>query len=100
MAAEALRIVKNAPDQKDPTLFCDSINVRFPVDSMLIWAVILGSPLKYPHNNDQSINARINLVNLGTAQVLTIPGRGVAQYRLLSQAEDARQEQPAVWPDQ
>ncbi len=77
MAAEALRIVKDAPDQKDPTLFCDSINVRFPVDSMLMWGVILGSPLKYSHNEDQSINARINLLNLGTAQVLTIPGEAL-----------------------
>ena len=77
MAAEALRIVKDAPDQKDPTLFCDSINVRFPVDSMLMWGVILGSPLKYPHNDDQSINARINLINLGTAQILTIPGEAL-----------------------
>ena len=77
MAAEALRIVKDAPDQKDPMLFCDSINVRFPVDSLLMWGVILGSPLKYSHNDDQSINARINLVNLGTAQVLTIPGEAL-----------------------
>ena len=36
-----------------------------------------GSPLKYPHNDDQSINARINLVNLGNAQILTIPGEAL-----------------------
>ena len=51
--------------------------MRFPVDSTLMWAVILGSPLKYPHNDDQSINARINLVNLGNAQILTIPGEAL-----------------------
>jgi hypothetical protein len=77
MATEALRIVKDAPEQKEPTLFCDSSNVRFPVDSELMWGVILGSPLKYPHNTDQSVNARINLVNLGTAQILTIPGEAL-----------------------
>jgi hypothetical protein len=77
MAAEALRIVKASTSQKDPTLFCDSINVRFPVDSPLMWAVILGSPLKYPHNDDQSINARINLINLGSAQIVTIPGEAL-----------------------
>jgi hypothetical protein len=77
MAAEALRIVKDATEQKEPTLFCDSINVRFPVDSMLMWAVIEGSPLKYPHNDDQSINARINLLNLGNAQIVTIPGEAL-----------------------
>ena len=42
-----------------------------------MWAVILGSPLKYPHNGDHSINARINLINLGTAQILTIPGEAL-----------------------
>src|SRR5262249_22704299 len=62
MADEALRIVKDARDQPDPALFCDSLSVRFPVESQIMWAVILLSPLKYPHNSDQSINARINLV--------------------------------------
>jgi hypothetical protein len=77
MADEALRIVKDAAEQEDPTLFCDSMSVRFPVDSLLMWGVVLGSPLKYPHNDDQSINARINLVNLGNAQILTIPGEAL-----------------------
>src|SRR5258707_7079924 len=42
-----------------------------------MWAVVEGSPLKYPHNADQSINARINLINLGNAQILTIPGEAL-----------------------
>jgi hypothetical protein len=77
MASESLRIIKDAPEQKDPALFCDSITVRFPVDSMRMWAVIAASPLKYPHNDDHSINARINLINLGNAQILTIPGEAL-----------------------
>jgi hypothetical protein len=77
MADEALRIVGDAKEQKDPTLFCAAQEVRFPVDSLLMWGVILGSPLKYPHNSDQSVNARINLVNIGNAQILTIPGEAL-----------------------
>jgi hypothetical protein len=77
MADEALRILKDTPEQKDPTLYCDSIRVRFPVDSLIMWAVILGSPLKYPHSDDKAIHARINLVNLGNAQILTIPGEAL-----------------------
>jgi hypothetical protein len=77
MASEAQRIVKPAPVQKDPTLFCDSIDVRFPVDSKMMWAVILGSPLKYPYHDNQSISARVNLINLGSAQILTIPGEAL-----------------------
>lgn len=77
MADEALRIVKDAPVQKDPGLYCASMSVRFPVDSQRMWAVIVGSPLKYSHNDDQSVNAQINLVNLGDAQILTIPGEAL-----------------------
>jgi hypothetical protein len=77
MADEALRIVKDAGAQPNPTLYCDAVSVRFPVDSLRMWAVIVESPLKYPRNADQSINARINLVNLGDAQILTIPGEAM-----------------------
>jgi hypothetical protein len=77
MADEALRLVKDVPEQDDPSLFCDSIAVRFPVESRTMWAVVTGSPLNYPHNDDRSINARVNLVNLGNAQVLTIPGEAL-----------------------
>lgn len=77
MADEALRIVKNASSQHDPTLFCDSIRVRFPVDSQAMWFIVVRSPLQYPHNDDHSITTRINLINLGNAQVLTIPGEAL-----------------------
>jgi hypothetical protein len=77
MADEALRIIKDAGEQKDPTLFCDSLNVRFPVTNQQMWRLIVDSPLKNAHNDDQSINARINLVNLGNAQILTIPGEAL-----------------------
>jgi hypothetical protein len=77
MADEAQRLLQGAPAQKDPELFCDSISVRFPVESKAMWGVIMGSPLGYPHNDDQSISARINLVNLGSAQILTIPGEAL-----------------------
>jgi len=51
--------------------------VKFPVSSPLMWTIILGSPLKYPHGNDKSITARMNLVNIGNAQILTIPGEAL-----------------------
>ena len=77
MADEGLRLIRDAPEQPDPTLFCDAIVVRFPVESAIMWAVVTGSPLRYPHNEDRSINARINLINLGDAQILTIPGEAL-----------------------
>ena len=77
MADEALRIISEAPEQRDPTLYCVSENVRFPVESPLLWQIVLGSPLKYPHNPDQSVTAQINLINLGNAQIVTIPGEAL-----------------------
>jgi hypothetical protein len=77
MADEALRIVKDAREQKVPELACRSTLVRFPVESAAMWAVVLHSPLNYPHGDDRSVQTRINLVNLGDAQILTIPGEAL-----------------------
>jgi hypothetical protein len=77
MADEAQRIIKNAAVQKDPRLTCHSLDVQFPVDSPLMWAIIAGSPLHYPYNDNHTITARLNLVNLGNAQIVTIPGEAL-----------------------
>lgn len=77
MASEAQRIVKEAKPQTDPGLACFARDVKFSVDSQLMWRIILASPLKYPHNKDKSITTRLNLVNLGDAQILTIPGEAL-----------------------
>jgi hypothetical protein len=77
MASEAQRIVKGTDLQTDPELACQARQVKFPVDSDLMWAIILASPLNYPHNNDKSITTRLNLVNIGNAQILTIPGEAL-----------------------
>ena len=77
MADEALRIIADAPLQKDPTLFCTSAMLTFPVDSEPLWNVIQYSPLKYPHNEGRTVATRINVVHLGNAQILTIPGEAL-----------------------
>ncbi len=77
MADEAIRIVRAAPMQKEPKLHCSFEDVTFPVDNETLWMVIKGSPLKYPHNADHSITTRINMVRLGNAQILTIPGEAL-----------------------
>ncbi len=77
MAAEAIRIIHNAPLQKNPTLYCTAIDVRLPVESDVIWGIVQNSPLGYPRNKDRSITTQVNLVNLGNAQILTIPGEAL-----------------------
>jgi hypothetical protein len=51
--------------------------VKFPVESPLLLAVMRGSPLGYATAPDGTITTRMNLVNLGTAQILTIPGEAL-----------------------
>ncbi len=77
MADEALRIVHDAEPQFDPTVFCGSCEVTFPVDNEVLWGVIQASPLEYPRNPDHTITTRINVVNLGNAQIMTIPGEAL-----------------------
>lgn len=77
MASEAERIISDAKLQKDPALVCDSLDVKFPVDSPVMWTMIRSSPLKYPHNSDRSVTSRMNLINIGDAQIVTIPGEAL-----------------------
>jgi hypothetical protein len=77
MADEARRIVADAPVQQDPSLVCKAMMIRFPVESDALWGVVQYSPLKYPHGEDRTVGARINLINLGDAQILTIPGEAL-----------------------
>lgn len=77
MANEAMRIVDDAEWQKAPMLQNHPIEIRFPVSSPLLWAIVTNSPLDYPHNDDQTISTQVNLVNLGNAQILTIPGEAL-----------------------
>jgi len=80
MADEALRIIEPAPVQKDPEIYCVSKTIQFPVESEAMRFVFKNSPLlgKSGHNDDFStISTRLNLLNIGEAQVLTIPGEAL-----------------------
>jgi len=78
LANESLRIVADAKPQANPALTCIAKDVRFPVESDDMWAVVKYSPLKYPHNeNDRSITSQLNFIELGDTQILTIPGEAL-----------------------
>ncbi len=77
MADEAQRILQDAPRQEAPSLYCTWSDVRLPVGSDALWAVIEHSPLNYPTNEDRTVTVRIHLLNIGTLQVLTIPGEAL-----------------------
>jgi len=77
LADESLRVLADAPVQTDPRLKVAFRDVRFPVESDALWAVVQHSPLRYAHSDDRSIRARINFVQLGDARILTIPGEAL-----------------------
>lgn len=77
LADEALRIVREAPIQKDPELFCAAKTIAFPVESSLMRAIMKASPLSYDRSQTDRISTVVNLVNLGNAQILTIPGEAL-----------------------
>jgi len=77
LADEALRVVAGAPEQNDPILFCTAKTITFPVDSPLLRAVLAASPLQHGNAHTNRISTRLNLVNVGNAQILTIPGEAL-----------------------
>ena len=77
MADEALRIIDNAEVQEDPALYCTSRMVDFPVDSEMMRFILNNSPLGLNTPRENVISTRINLLNIGTAQAITIPGEAL-----------------------
>ena len=77
LAGESLRIVNSASWQRTPALNVRSAIVRFQINSDEIWQVVQHSPLKYPHGPGRTVSTRINLVTVGNAQMLTIPGEAL-----------------------
>ncbi len=77
LADEALRIVSDAKEQTNPALSCFSKKVTFPVESKLMQSILASTPLKSPDMNKDAVSTRVNLLNIGTAQVLTIPGEAL-----------------------
>ncbi len=77
LADEALRIVAEAPIQTNPKLWCSATDLTLPVDNEGFRALIGGSPLKYEMSDDFMVTTQLNVVNVGTAQMITIPGEAL-----------------------
>jgi hypothetical protein len=77
LAEEAMRIVQDAPLQKNPKLFCATRAVSFPIDSPLMLAILKASPLGYSLDAGGRVPTQLGLVNVGNAQILTIPGEAL-----------------------
>jgi hypothetical protein len=77
MADEALRIASAAPVQPKPALDCFATTVHLPLESQLMKTILATSPLGFKTAPDGSVPAQVNVINVGTAQILTIPGEAL-----------------------
>ena len=77
MADEAERIIGKADAQKEPAVANLARRIEFPVESAMMRAIVAASPLKYPYTDDFRISVQVNLLTIGKAQVLTIPGEAL-----------------------
>lgn len=77
LADESLRLIRDAPVQADPQVKVVMREVKFPVESPMLLAVLKGSPMGYQTDTEGKITTRIHLVELGNAQILTIPGEAL-----------------------
>jgi hypothetical protein len=76
LADEALRIISDAPDQASPKLFCAARPLSLPVDSPLMRGLLKSLPGS-PGSELTSLTTQMNVINLGNAQILTIPGEAL-----------------------
>jgi hypothetical protein len=76
LADEALRIIEDAPAQVSPKLYCVARPLSFEVDSPLMRALLKQLPGAEAQGGNK-VTTQLNLVNLGDAQILTIPGEAL-----------------------
>ncbi len=77
LANEALRIISGAEVQKDPQVYVVSKDFDLPVDSDLMKFILNHTILDYNMPNSETVSTRMNLLDIGNAQVITIPGEAL-----------------------
>jgi hypothetical protein len=77
LADEAMRIVEKAPEQKSPKILCDARTITFPVDSPQLRAIMAASPVGLGPKDTTKVSTQLNILNIGNAQILTIPGEAL-----------------------
>lgn len=77
LADEALRIIESAGIQENPALYCQARKIQFPVDSEIMRYILKNSPIKNEMAGDNRVATQLNLLNVGNAQILSIPGEAL-----------------------
>jgi hypothetical protein len=76
LADEAMRIVQDAEVQATPHLFCAARKLVLPVDSQGMRSLMKQMP-GFDSSTGERVTTQFNLVNVGNAQILTIPGEAL-----------------------
>ncbi len=77
LADEALRIVKDAPVISDPQISNLAERLTLPVDNQVMRMVLKNSPVNLMADATDKVSTQVNLVSLGPAKLLTIPGEAL-----------------------
>jgi hypothetical protein len=77
LADEALRIISPAKEDPDASIYCHARRISFPVESPMMRFILQNSPLAIASGKGDSVSTQLNLLNIGAAQVLTIPGEAL-----------------------
>ncbi len=77
LADQALSIINSATIQENPDLLVVSKTVEFPVESQLMRMILDNASMDVKISKDYIIQTNVNLLNIGTAQILTIPGEAL-----------------------
>lgn len=77
LADEAVRLINAAPEQSSPKLLCEARTISFPIESPQLRAVMAATPLGLGTKDAAKVSTQLNLINVGNAQILTIPGEAL-----------------------
>ena len=77
LASESLSIIQKAPVLDNPAVFIASRPLTFPVESDIMRFIIQKSSMKYESFADNKVTTQLNLINIGPAQILTVPGEAM-----------------------
>jgi hypothetical protein len=77
LADEALRIAADARVQENPRLFCGDTTIKLPVENDALRSIVEMSPLGFELDENRCVGTQVNVLNLGSAQILTIPGEAL-----------------------
>ncbi|GAA0878995.1 neutral/alkaline non-lysosomal ceramidase N-terminal domain-containing protein [Algoriphagus jejuensis] len=77
LADQALEIISTAKAQTNPIIHNTVTSAEFVVDSPIMQYILQNSPHRYKVVDGNKVTTQMNLVNVGTAQILTIPGEAL-----------------------